>query len=574
MRGPGPASPLCARQARRPAAFVSQACPAEPSTLGPPAARLGERNVAGGDARLAGQFPFCVTVWGSFGLRLGSQDGRGHPASSGAALRPRDATSLVHDYTSVVIAFSRKHYWERACDVLSEMHYRSLAAKPVAYNNAMSACLSRENWQQPLRLLREMRRLDKAADFRSLWRRRGMWQEALRLLWNMVGDKVAPDIVAFNAALAACESAGRWQWSLQLTKALGQAKLQPDDVTYRSITSVEFENPLTFGPAQLHYCLVQCDAQGLEGWSLAAGSKHRRWAARQQGSERFANLASASASLGLLQCFMMDGQWLRNVAASLLVGPDAIHATGALQRLVMTVLGQGQDGRPFYQPATLKAFEEALWKRRGQDAEGLCWQRAPRRPKTRLEAQGMLLESLGELVGEAPAKAGVLVFDAGAALTYDELQESGWTGSYDKLFVVLGGAHGFDGADDVDGRFLGEVLGRFGARVGAENVAKVTLTEDASASAAITFPLSKVVSFISVEHGRGTLFASKRAENEKGSAAACSRPKKRACISRWGQALSGGPAGGIQRERAEGVPRHLPAPTPPGLRAAVAWTLD
>ena len=30
-------------------------------------------------------------------------------------------------------------------------------------------------------------------------------------------------------------------------------------------------------------------------------------------------------------------------------------------------------------------------------------------------------------------KAGVLAFDAGAALTYNELQESGWTGSYDKL---------------------------------------------------------------------------------------------------------------------------------------------
>ncbi|CAE7218319.1 Ctsb [Symbiodinium microadriaticum] len=510
-------------------------------------------------------------------------------------LREGNFLSRVHDYTSVVIAFSRKHYWERACDVLSEMHYRSLAAKPVAYNNAMSACLSRENWQQPLRLLREMRERAVPCDLFSYTNaltasgRMGMWQEALRLLWNMVGDKVAPDIVAFNAALAACESAGRWQWSLQLTKALGQAKLQPDDVTYRSITRaleaaeqqlrelrLELHSPVApgepsqQGPAQLHYCLVQCDAQGLEGWSLAAGSKHRRWAARQRAVRQRmrapVHRPKDTLLLGLLQCFMMDGQWLRNVAASLLVGPDAIHATGALQRLVMTVLGQGQDGRPFYQPATLKAFEEALWKRRGQDAEGLCWQRAPRRPKTRLEAQGMLLESLDELVGEAPAKAGVLVFDAGAALTYDELQESGWTGSYDKLFVVLGGAHGFDGADDVDGRFLGEVLGRFGARVGAENVAKVTLTEDASPSAAITFPLSKVVSFISVEHGRGTLFASKRAENEKGSAAACSRPKKRACISRWGQALSGGPAGGIQRERAEGVPRHLPAPTPPGLR--------
>ncbi|CAE7499843.1 Thumpd3 [Symbiodinium sp. CCMP2456] len=437
-------------------------------------------------------------------------------------LRERNLLSRVHDYTSVVIAFSRKHYWERACDVLSEMHYRSLAAKPVAYNNAMNACLSRENWQQPLRLLREMRERAVPCDLFSYTNaltasgRMGMWQEALRLLWNMVGDKVAPDIVAFNAALAACESAGRWQWSLQLTKALGQAKLQPDDVTYRSITRaleaaeqqlrelrLELPSPVSpggpshQGPAQLHYCLVQCDEQGLEGWSLAAGSKHRRW---------------DTLLLGLLQCFMMDGQWLRNVAASLLVGPDAVHATGALQPLVMTVLGQGQDGRPFYQPATLKAFEEALWKRRGQDAEGLCWQRAPHRPKTRLEAQGMLLESLDELVGEAPAKAGVLAFDAGAVLTYDELQESGWTGSYDKLFVLLGGAHGFDGADDVDGRFLGEVLGRFEARVGTENVAKVTLADDASASVATTFPLSKVVSFISVEHCRGTLFASKRSQ--------------------------------------------------------------
>ncbi|CAE7837728.1 unnamed protein product [Symbiodinium sp. CCMP2592] len=313
-------------------------------------------------------------------------------------LRKQNFLSSVHDYTSVVIAFSRKHYWERACDVLSEMHSRSLAAKPVAYNNAMNACLSRENWQQPLRLLREMRELAVPCDLFSYTNaltasgRMGMWQEALRLLWKMVGDKVAPDIVAFNAALAACESAGRWQWSLQLTKALGQAKLQPDDVTYRSITRVleaaeqqlrelrlglpsrlSPEGPSRQGPVQLHYCLVQCDEQGLEGWSLAAGSKHRRW---------------DTLLLGLLQCFMMDGQWLRNVAASLFVGPDAVHATGALQPLVMTVLGQGQDGRPFYQPATLKAFEEALWRRRGQDAEGLCWQRAPRRPKTRLEAQG------------------------------------------------------------------------------------------------------------------------------------------------------------------------------------------
>ena len=114
--------------------------------------------------------------------------------------------------------------------------------------------------------------------------------------------------------------------------------------------------------------------------------------------------------------------------------------------------------------------------------------------------------------------------------------------------MLLGGAHGFDGADDLDGRFLAEVLGRFEARVGAENVAKVALTEDASApllhqkhvgtclsmlgsrpcQAATTFPLSKVVSFISVEHCRGSLFASEL-KRVHASDAPNQTPKTRAC---------------------------------------------
>ena len=47
-------------------------------------------------------------------------------------------------------------------------------------------------------------------------------------------------------------------------------------------------------------------------------------------------------------------------------------------------------------------------------------------------------------------------------------------------FVLLGGAHGFDGMDDADGRFFAEVLRLCEDRVGASNVAKVTLAEDAS----------------------------------------------------------------------------------------------
>ncbi|CAE7683113.1 Ctsb [Symbiodinium pilosum] len=183
--------------------------------------------------------------------------------------------------------------------------------------------------------------------------------------------------------------------------------------------------------------------------------------------------------------------------STLFVGPDSLHTTGALQPLVMTALGQGQDGRPFYQPATLKAFEEALWRQRGQDCPGLRWQLSKHRPRTE-ETRGMLLKGLEEILEQIPpkVKAGVLVFDADATLTYNELKRSSWTArGYDKLFILVGGAHGFDGANDEDGSFLEEVLRLFEAYVGPDNVAKVTLTEDATA--ATTFPLSKVVSFVS-----------------------------------------------------------------------------
>ena len=50
-----------------------------------------------------------------------------------------------------------------------------------------------------------------------------------------------------------------------------------------------------------------------------------------------------------------------------------------------------------------------------------------------LDAVGGVVFGDVQLPFRKAVEAGVLVFDAGAALTYDELQESGWTGSYDKL---------------------------------------------------------------------------------------------------------------------------------------------
>ncbi|CAE8657795.1 unnamed protein product [Polarella glacialis] len=458
-----------------------------------------------------------------------------------AVARLRDGGHLrkVHEYTSVVVTWCRAQCWHEACEVLREMRSLNLKPKPVAYNNAMNACLKAKEWETALGLMGEMKLSSSVPDVFSYSAaigacgRVGQWLGALSLLGDMQDQELAPDIWTYNAAVIACEKGSQWEWALKLVARMRQADLEPDDITYRaacrafergeqqlrelrlrvtnslakaidlrSAEGVEQQKAMPvkapFADCSLHFCIFQLDEQGLGGWSLEAGGKNGRW---------------DTLLLGLLQCLMMDGQWLQNVCASAFVGPDAIHVSGDVQGLVMRSLGQGSDGKDFYQPATVKAWEETLWSARGQDSKGLSWQTATEQPESKYEARATLLTRLDEMLEQLPADGGarVLAFAASGDTTYDELKARGvgrqpYKG---RLFVLLGGAHGFDGDDDRDGgAFFDAVLGRFAARFGPTSVARVNLCEPGapkSKGKAAVFPLSKVAGFVSVEHARGAL---------------------------------------------------------------------
>jgi len=255
--------------------------------------------------------------------------------------------------------------------------------------------------------------------------------------------------------------------------------------------------------AGLHFCIFQGDAEGLDGWSLEDGSMQNRWDTLLD---------------GLLKCLMMDGAWPLEVRASAFVGGDALHLSGEVQSLAMPVAGQREDGRAMYQPATVRNWEEALWRARGQDLPGLCWRRRTVQPDasdSRAEARARLLDNLDEVLACSSGPVAVLVFTpVGARVTYDELKANGKNSAgcggvhhvrdlITPVFVVLGGAHGFDGDDDKDGgAFLDAVLARFIARFGPACVLRLSLGENGG-GVAPKFPLSKVAAFLSVEYACG-----------------------------------------------------------------------
>ena len=68
---------------------------------------------------------------------------------------------------------------------------------------------------------------------------------------------------------------------------------------------------------------------------------------------------------------------------------------------------------------------------------------------------------------------------------------------------MLGGAHGFDGQDDVDSSHEDALLQRFIAKLGDENVVSVRL--GSSTGAVSKFSLANVVSWLRVEDVQGNL---------------------------------------------------------------------
>lgn len=238
-----------------------------------------------------------------------------------------------------------------------------------------------------------------------------------------------------------------------------------------------------------HFCLFQCDRSGARSWSLEDG-RQKRWDVLLH---------------TLLECLMVDDSWPQEICASLFVGADSLQVSGAVQSLAMPEIGQCQDGTPKFRPATIQAWEDLLLTYKGHSTTGLRWRLRP--PcGTLYAAQETMLQNLDIELQSAPAGSVAFLLGIGSGPTYEDLKARG-LGRRPKarrVFLLLGGATGFDGRGDTDGTFVHEILERCAARLGAAHVTAVALRCVASVSTAqLTVP--KLAAFLSTEYSMGAL---------------------------------------------------------------------
>lgn len=245
-------------------------------------------------------------------------------------------------------------------------------------------------------------------------------------------------------------------------------------------------------PVTPHFVLFQGDDFGIDGWSPHGGGRKNRWDTLLD---------------SMLKCIMMDGQWAQEVRASLFVGADAIHLSGCVQPLIMPVCGFKPDGRPMYQPATVYSWEQALWKNIGQNHPGLTWELDKDDDDNRIKSgetcQQRSLRRLDRFLEDAPEGGCAIALDyRNVDSTWDRLKLAG-NGRDPKssvVYLLLGGAHGFDGRDDNDPTYFDGVVQRFKNRFGKNRVARVNLCEEPGDTA--KFTAVKVAAFLSVEYSR------------------------------------------------------------------------
>ncbi|CAK0896934.1 unnamed protein product [Prorocentrum cordatum] len=353
------------------------------------------------------------------------------------------------------------------------------------------------------------------------------WQRALALLGEMWDAKLEPDDISYCAAISACEKAERWSEALGLFHEMSERGLSPDAIACSAVllalergeAGIRMRRLLRVPPpgadpartggapasspsrgprgaGGLHLCIFQGGAQGVGGWALSGGSKQNRWDVVLD---------------GLLQCVMMDGEWPQEVRASAFVGPDCVHLSGRVQEWAMPAVGRRHSGAAAFQPVTLQSWEDALWWSRGRAGlPGLEWSLAQAAPGSLEASRGQQLERLRAELARMPEAAAVLAFTpARPDVTYDQLRElgSGRSPRPGHVYVLMGGAHGFDDDDDRDGAFAAKVLEAFSARFGDGRVVRVSLGagETSRDGPEPKFTLASVASFVSAEHTRGAL---------------------------------------------------------------------
>eukprot|EP00931_Biecheleriopsis_adriatica_P021841 TRINITY_DN14170_c0_g1_i1.p1 TRINITY_DN14170_c0_g1~~TRINITY_DN14170_c0_g1_i1.p1 ORF type:complete len:739 (+),score=151.09 TRINITY_DN14170_c0_g1_i1:84-2300(+) len=239
-----------------------------------------------------------------------------------------------------------------------------------------------------------------------------------------------------------------------------------------------------------HFCVFQGDGWGISGWSLEWGCRKNRW-------DTLLDV--------LLKCVMVDGQWPSEVEASLFVGGDALHINGLIQPLAMPRVYRS-NGSSCSQPATVQFWQDMLWNHRGMDRPGLQWELDVSYTSLTRKRQRLLqrLDALLETV--EPEESFAFVMDyRDVDVSYEDLKFAGHKVEpvASRIYLLLGGAHGFDSKDDADKEFFDAVYGRFKARLGEKRILTVNLCMNTVDET--KFTSAQVAAFLSTEYRRGAL---------------------------------------------------------------------
>ncbi|CAK9074200.1 unnamed protein product [Durusdinium trenchii] len=139
-------------------------------------------------------------------------------------------------YSALIKAYERASQWERAVRILSLMLDGS-QPRPnrVTWGAVISSASQGHAWQHALLLLSMARRheLQLITSINiaiSACAASKHWRQSLALL----DECLAPDLVTFNAFLAACESAQKWESALQTIQTMQQRHFQPDLISFNT----------------------------------------------------------------------------------------------------------------------------------------------------------------------------------------------------------------------------------------------------------------------------------------------------------------------------------------------------
>ncbi|CAK9060641.1 Pentatricopeptide repeat-containing protein At2g31400 [Durusdinium trenchii] len=228
---------------------------------------------------------------------------------------------LDHVYSAAIAACGRGSQWEVALRLLVEHKQHGNKLSPctvVVYTAAITACARSSQWLQAEEVLAEMQRsIVRTNQFTysaviSAFQRGAQWEEALSLL----GQMARPNLVAFNAVLAAC-GANQWPLVLQILHKLRGRKLQADIVTYTT-------------------CIDACEGHWV--WTLQLLDELER--DRLQGNARTYSAAMKSCEHWPSALEFLEVMHRRQIQANLVVHNACLHACakGAQWSLVLDQL--------------------------------------------------------------------------------------------------------------------------------------------------------------------------------------------------------------------------------------------